>query len=1464
MNNLRAFSVKNEIKRNQFSKIVFSILFLLNFQFSLFSQGPCDCAALNSTNLCNGGYFANRTAAAAANNPYIPGTPLSWSVVGSTHTFCTKYTAPAGVSKIGLMNFITSGTSGGTSCSFTRGGWTAFASGCSSPISGTAVAGDANSYEFPVKAGVEYRFCLTVTLTGSCQKITSIENYLYTAATATPPSGCTSTIGTIAVTGATANGAEWDLSPGTNNLSLTASGYVLPTDGGIGTCVATYGYFVFDQVPTLPFTDITTIKTQPGFKGISTGVICTDGNTAGKSTSVTTAGKLWFIPFTADCKKINVAAPGNILDIDANADACYAIGTTPIIINYLSTTPVVSCGTCATPTCPISSATGTTSANGSSNLSIITNASTGASDPISYDARGVSNTSYTNYHTITVTNSNQILGMKQLLSASTLPSGLCATRTYELKATCAGAVIAPNLLNANGVSSGMNPEWNNLPAGTYILSITTTSSSPTCKVYYSTTGYYLVNLPVPPCPVDQTFIALDWTQANPFVAFPSTTYTCNSGPQTIWKNVEATIGTPGKLQAFPGFQMEMTTNASASTNSSALVSVNGVPYSYYGPAGTAPAGVLDWGPMAQSQSIIEPYIPAGATVTILIKDLRTGAQSFPYTVYDHSTGAKLTSGTAAPRLSTPITITFTLSSPTMTWKLDGGTANIINNNNGSATFNPSNLTSGPHSIEYTWTNNAGCLINATQAITVGATTPAPTTSSIAYCQGAATVPLTVTLAAGCTQNWYSTNKTGGTAVATAPTPVSTTAGPTTYYVSQTNTATGCESPRTPLEVTINSNPTLVITDPATVCMPATVNIENPTVTAGSTAGGNLTYWLENKATLALPLPAAITNSGQYFIKSTIGSCSTISGVTVLINNCACPYNIVVTNPSAVCSPGTVDITAPAVTAESIGGGTLSYYEDLAKTISITTINAAAIDVSKTYYIYGDNGVCNDIKPVVVTINTTPSLLITNPAAVCAPITVNITTPATRTGSTGGGTLTYWTDLAATSSLSNPALIAASGTYYIQSANGSCTDIEPVVVTVNLLPNAVVTSPVSYCQNAQTAPLTTAPTNGSSLNWYQSSIAGVSSPTTPTITSTTVGVTSYYVTQTDVNGCESVPRSQIDITINAIPVVTVNSPTICKGESAVITANGANSYTLQNGLPVSNPYIDYPLENKTYTLVGDLNGCKASATASVIVNPSPTLVYVDNLAICNPETVDLTKNVHANGSTPGSLFNYYTSKSASIILTGASNISTSGKYYIQASLNGCNSAVDSVVIVIDQRPIVNFSFSPTRLTTENSTATFLNTTTGGKTYEWKLDNGVSTTEISPVHKFSDLDTATFNVKLIATSEKGCVDSINKNIHIFEDLILYIPNSFTPDELDDVNKTFYPVFTAGYDKKDYSFLIFNRWGEIVFKTDDVIKGWDGTDYKTNKKMQEGVYSWKINFGVKGDDTKQVRIGKVNLIR
>jgi gliding motility-associated-like protein len=94
-----------------------------------------------------------------------------------------------------------------------------------------------------------------------------------------------------------------------------------------------------------------------------------------------------------------------------------------------------------------------------------------------------------------------------------------------------------------------------------------------------------------------------------------------------------------------------------------------------------------------------------------------------------------------------------------------------------------------------------------------------------------------------------------------------------------------------------------------------------------------------------------------------------------------------------------------------------------------------------------------------------------------------------------------------------------------------------------------------------------------------------------------------------------------------------------------------------------------------------------------------------------------------------------------------------------------------------------------------------------------------------------------------------------------IIYYVPNSFTPDS-DEHNQLFGPVMTEGFDIDGFSFIVFNRWGEIVWESQDPLGRWDGT--YNGKKCQDGVYSWGIQFSVFGNDEKIQNFGHVILIK
>ena len=94
-----------------------------------------------------------------------------------------------------------------------------------------------------------------------------------------------------------------------------------------------------------------------------------------------------------------------------------------------------------------------------------------------------------------------------------------------------------------------------------------------------------------------------------------------------------------------------------------------------------------------------------------------------------------------------------------------------------------------------------------------------------------------------------------------------------------------------------------------------------------------------------------------------------------------------------------------------------------------------------------------------------------------------------------------------------------------------------------------------------------------------------------------------------------------------------------------------------------------------------------------------------------------------------------------------------------------------------------------------------------------------------------------------------------------LIYWIPNCFTPDE-NEFNQLWGPVFTSGYSSDHFELFVLNRWGEIVWKSNDPAGKWDGT--YDGKKCTEGVYTWIVKFDMLNTDEKRTNHGHVTLLR
>lgn len=260
----------------------------------------------------------------------------------------------------------------------------------------------------------------------------------------------------------------------------------------------------------------------------------------------------------------------------------------------------------------------------------------------------------------------------------------------------------------------------------------------------------------------------------------------------------------------------------------------------------------------------------------------------------------------------------------------------------------------------------------------------------------------------------------------------------TYYIK----ATGACEYILPIKVSFKTTPTLVIHNPTAVCAPATVDITDPAIIAGSTGVANPTYWTDIAATKPVTDPQKISRSGSYYVKSVNNlGCYDIQPITVLIND----LPKLVINTVYACE--TADITSPAVTAGSTNANSFYYFTNAACTDTLPNPKAITVRGKSTYYIkaYSEAG-CFTSAPVDVYVYDYPQSTITNPPAVVFPATVDITHTFTRQP---GTQYYFYIDSLATRLIPDATKVGVRGTYYVRAVNGNnCAIILPIYVAVN--------------------------------------------------------------------------------------------------------------------------------------------------------------------------------------------------------------------------------------------------------------------------------------------------------------------------------------------------------------------------------------------------------------------------------
>lgn len=203
--------------------------------------------------------------------------------------------------------------------------------------------------------------------------------------------------------------------------------------------------------------------------------------------------------------------------------------------------------------------------------------------------------------------------------------------------------------------------------------------------------------------------------------------------------------------------------------------------------------------------------------------------------------------------------------------------------------------------------------------------------------------------------------------------------------------------------------------------------------------------------------------------------------------------------------------------------------------------------------------------------------------------------------------------------------------------------------------------------------------------------------------------------------------------------------------------------------------------------------------------------------------------------------------------------------IITSVDGCvYDTTYSQLITIYDHPNANFVNTSNPLTIYETETHFLDYSEGNPVeWQWNFGSGaipLTSNEQNPRVVYPQGIADIYPVSLYITNEFGCVDSLISQVQVINDVIIYAPNVFTPDN-DEFNQN-WKVYISGIDIYEYHLVLFNRWGEVIWESYNPDAVWNGT-YGTDP-VQDGTYVWVINAKDSYNDKKYEFRGTVSVLR
>lgn len=525
---------------------------------------------------------------------------------------------------------------------------------------------------------------------------------------------------------------------------------------------------------------------------------------------------------------------------------------------------------------------------------------------------------------------------------------------------------------------------------------------------------------------------------------------------------------------------------------------------------------------------------------------------------------------------------------------------------------------------------------------------------------------------------------------------------------------------------------------------------------------------------------------------------------------------------------------------SLGG--ISFFWDFADGNTSTDFEPYHVfDTAGTYHVMLavlDSVTCNvvDTDYVDVFIAPLPHFHIDTVPGICLGDSVQLQV-------IGGDTIKWLTtNNISDTTIANPYVWPNVSSTYSVYVIGECgTDTLNAYVEV-FQPNINVLPDITVCRG-QSAEL--AAYGGKGYLWSPNATLDID--TLPNPTATPYYTTTYNVEITDINECVWDTFMTVIIDTIFAEANVSNDTVICFGDSIGISVSGGDTYVwspanFMNDPNSSNPTV-FPTQT-TYFEVTSSNGCNAEKDTVLVTVLNINAQIVNDTLVCPDEKANLW-------ATGGSNYWWEPSNLVSNPANDTINPTISIPTIFTVTVTDANSCNKKLNVFVDTLPSPNL-YLEELIEANWGNSLQLQPTTDAISYLWAPSEGLScTTCLSP---FVTSNTSS-TYQLIVTSAGGC--KTTKSVTIKLNGILYVPNAFTPNG-DNDNDIFYAY---GQNIVEFEMMIFDRWGEKLFTSENLDDGWDGT-YK-NELAKTETYVWKIKYkDVLGNPGEL--IGTVTLLR